>query len=275
MSRVLVTGDRGRLGRDVVPALERAGHEVRGFDVADGDDLLDAAAVADAVAGCDVVVHLAGITEDRDAPAADVFAVNVTGTWNVLQAARAAEVERVVLASSGKALGMLWRRPRYLPMDDEHPGAPLRPYGLSKWACEEMCEAFTAETGIATICLRPVLVLDERRWAQVGPGPELPPARGTTWHLGAFVDQRDTVEAFALAVACPDPGHVRLLLCADEVGSERPTVALADEHFPGVPWRGERPAPDARTALVDCAAARRVLGWRPTCGWSDRPTLVR
>ena len=274
MSRVLVTGDRGRLGRDVVPALEAAGHEVRGFDAAAGDDLLDADGVRRAAAGCDVIVHLAGITEDRDAPAADVFAVNVTGTWNVLEAAREAAVQRVVFASSGKAIGMLWRTPRYLPMDDAHPGPPVRPYGLSKWAGEALCEAFTEQTGIATICLRPVLVLDEERWAQVGPGPELPPARGTSWHLGAFVDQADTVDAFARAVDCPDPGHVRVLLCADEVGSDRPAAELADEHFPGVPWRDGRPAPDARTALVDCSAAREVLGWAPAVGWSNRPTLV-
>lgn len=270
--RVLLTGDRGRLGVPCRARLEAAGHEVSGFDAVAGDDIRDAPAVRAAAEGCEAIVHLAGLPDDLGAPPEDVMAVNLLGTWHVLLAAQAVGADRVVHASSGKALGLLERDPLYLPIDDAHPGLPSRPYGLAKWLSEEMCESFTRASGIATICLRPVLVLDERGWAEQAPGPELPqPGRAASWHLGVFVDVSDVADAVALSLACPDPGHVRALLCADDVASARPSAELAAEHVPGVPWRGgAQYAPGSRAALVDCAVAREALGWTPRVTWAER-----
>lgn len=271
--RVLLTGDRGIVGRPTRAALERDGHEVVGFDLASGDDILDAAAVRAAASGCDAIVHLAGIPGDREDIPDQVMQVNVGGTWNVLLAAQAEGVGRVVHASSGKALGMLERDPRYLPIDDAHPGLPARPYGLSKWLSEEMCEAVTRDSGLETICLRPVYVVEPREWAELAGLREMGPARGTAWHLAVFVDVRDVADAFALAVACPPPpdGHARLLLCGEDVASDRPAAELVAEHVPDVPWRdGVPPPPGTRTALADCSAARRLLGWSPRYRWADR-----
>jgi len=266
--RVLVTGDRGRLGVAVRARLEQTGHELRGFDATDGDDARDLAAVRAAAAGCDAIVHLAGLADDRDAPADQIMAVNLGGTFNVLLAARSAGVRRVVYTSSGKALGMLERPPAYLPVDDAHPGLPSRAYGLSKWLAEQCCEAFTNDTGIPTICLRPVLVLDDDGWRGLDGIDELPPGRGTSWHLNVFVDVGDVAAAVALALECPDPGHVRALLCADEVAAAVPTVELVARHLPDAVWRDGAPyPPDSRRALVDCAVAKRVLGWAPRVGW--------
>lgn len=270
--KVLLTGDRGRLGLAARASLEGAGHEVSGFDV-DRGDIRDAAAARAALAGADAVVHLAGLADDRAGAPEDVLTVNLLGTWNVLAGARAAGVSRVVYASSGKALGMLERDPDYLPVDDVHRGLPARPYGLSKWLAEEMCEVFTGATGIATICLRPVLVLDAAGYERLAGLPELPPpATAASWHLGAFVDVEDVAAAIVASIECSDPGHARLLLCADEVGSDRPSAELAADHLPSVPWRnGEPYEPGSRQALVDCAAAKQLLGWKPEHGWLDRP----
>jgi nucleoside-diphosphate-sugar epimerase len=273
MSRVLVTGGRGRLGSRIDAALREAGHEVSTFDLADGQDIEDAAAVVAAAEGVEAIVHAAGLPDD-DADWAlgpTTMRVNLAGTYNVLFAAREQGVGRVVHLSSGKALGMLERDPEYLPVDDAHPGLPSLPYALSKWLGEEMCEAFTRESGVSTICLRPVLVLDDTRYPLLAAGEELPPAPGApVWHLGVFVDVDDVAAAAVAAVDCPDPGHARLLLCADEVGSERPTAELVAEHLPDVPWRGPALGPGEGRALVDCAAAKELLGWRPTKGWADR-----
>jgi UDP-glucose 4-epimerase len=270
--KVLLTGRGGRLGAAAVPALERAGHEVRGFDVEDGD-IRDPATVRGAMEGCDAVVHLAGIAEDRGGAAEDVLVVNLLGTWNVLAAARACGVERVVYSSSGKALGMLERDPDYLPVDDAHSGLPARPYGLSKWLAEEMCEVFTRDTGIATLCLRPVLVLDADGYERLAGLDELPrPTSAASWHLGAFVDVDDVANAIVASLACSNPGHARLLLCAADIGSGRPAAELAAEFFPSVPWRDGRPFEHgSREALVDCRAARELLGWQPRQGWLHRP----
>jgi nucleoside-diphosphate-sugar epimerase len=271
--RVLVTGDRGVLGTVVRAELESAGHVVTGFDLAAGDDVGDAAALAAAASGQDAIVHLAGLPGGQEDRPDQVMAINVAGTWNALLAARAAGVGRVVYCSSGKALGMLERDPDYLPVDDAHRGLPSGAYALSKWLTEEMCEAFTRQTGISTICLRPVFVADQAAWTRLRDLPELPPARGSAWHLGVVVDVRDVAAAFAAALTCPDPGHVRLLLCADEIASDRPTAQVAAEHVPHVPWRDGAPAADSRAALVDSGAARAVLGWKPRYGWPDRGGL--
>ena len=266
--KVLLTGDLGRIGRAVRPRLEADGHEVTGYDAVRGQDLQDGEAVRCAAGGQDAVVHLGGLADDRAGTPEEVMAVNLIGTWNVLTGAVAAGVSRVVYASSGKALGLLERDPSYLPVDDNHPGLPARPYGLSKWLAEQMCEATTHETGLVTVCLRPVLVLDEEAWSALGGGEELPPGRGRSWHLGVFVDLADVTEAVALSLVRPEQGHVRALLCADEIAARRPTVQLVAEHLPDVPWRdGEPYAAQSRQALVDCAVARAVLDWRPRRGW--------
>jgi UDP-glucose 4-epimerase len=270
--KVLLTGEHGRLGAAARASLAEAGHELKGFDL-DRGDVRDPAAVRAALAGMDAVVHLAGIADDRGGAPEDVMTVNLLGTWHVLAGARAEGVGRVIYASSGKALGMLERDPDYLPVDDAHRGLSARPYGLSKWLAEEMCEVFTRDTGIPTICLRPVLVLDAGGYEQLAGLRELPPPRtAASWHLGAFVDVEDVAAAIVASLACPDPGHARLLLCAGEVGSDRPAADLAAEHLPGVPWRDGHPfEPGSRQALVDCRAAEELLGWRPRRGWLDRP----
>jgi nucleoside-diphosphate-sugar epimerase len=270
--KVLLTGDLGRIGRTVRACLQADGHEVGGFDAARGEDVRDATAVRAATRGREAVVHLAGLADDRAGTPEEIMAVNLVGTWNVLVAAAGEGVSRVIYASSGKALGLLERDPSYLPVDDAHPGLPSRPYGLSKWLAEQMCESITNETGMVTVCLRPVLVLDDEGWSTLGGGDELPPGRGRSWHLGVFVDLDDVVDAVAAALVCPERGHVRALLCAEEIGARRPTVELVAEHLPNVRWRdGEPYPPDSRRALVDCAVARTVIGWRPRRGWAGSP----
>ena len=266
--RILLTGDRGRIGTAVRARLEADGHTVAGFDAARGEDIRDVAAVRAATRGNDAVIHMAGLADDRAGSPDEIMAVNLVGTWNVLLAAAGAEVSRVIYASSGKALGLLERDPVYLPVDDAHPGLPSRPYGLSKWLAEQMCEAITNDTGIVTVCLRPVLVLDDEGWRTLGGGDELPPGRGRSWHLGVFVDLEDVVAAIAAALLRPEQGHIRALLCAEEIAARRPTAELVNDHLPGARWRDGEPYPsDSREALVDCTVARTVLGWRPLRGW--------
>jgi nucleoside-diphosphate-sugar epimerase len=81
------------------------------------------------------------------------------------------------------------------------------------------------------------------------------------------VDVRDVADAFAAALACPDPGHVRLLLCADDIADDHATFQVTREHIPDVPWREGEPPADSFRALVDTGLARSVLGWRPKYSW--------
>ncbi|MGA8706496.1 MAG: NAD-dependent epimerase/dehydratase family protein [Steroidobacteraceae bacterium] len=272
---VLVTGHRGRLGAAIADALTSGGYEVRGFDLADGGDVLDSEAVRRAAQGVTSIVHIAGIAGDRPARPADIMAVNLLGTWNVLLAAEAAGIGRVVYFSSGKALGMLERDPDYLPIDDAHRGLPSLPYALSKWLAEEMCAAFTARSGIDTLCLRPVQAFDERSYAIAMAGPAWTPGAKGCWPLGVHVDIRDVAVGARAALECEARGHHRMLLAGVDIASRQPTLELVASILPAVPWRGgEEYVRDPYRSLVDCTHARQILGWSPRHAWPGRTSDV-
>ena len=270
--RILVTGHRGNVGTLVAAHLAGLGHDVVGFDRADGQDLLDAAAVKDAAAGCAAVVHLGGLAHDTAGSPEQIMAVNVLGTWHVLLAADAASVRLVIHFSSAQVLGIAEgeRLPDYFPVDDEHPRRATRPYGLSKLASEDLCAGFSARSGVATLSLRPVWVTDSGQYRSAAerrrsnPKSEWEPF----WEYGAFVDVRDVVAAVELALAAGLTGHHRALLCADRISASAPSLDMAARLAPGVPVRNLAPYDtDPWLALVDCSAARKLLGWRPRYRW--------
>lgn len=268
---VLLTGHRGRVGSVIGEHLRSAGHAIRGFDLAEGGDILDAHAVRDAARDVEAIVHVAGVAGDRPARPDAIVATNVLGTWHVLLAAESAHVHRVVYLSSGKALGLIERDPDYLPVDDDHRGLPTLPYALSKWLSEEMCAAFTARTGIETLCLRPVQVFDAESYAAAGRQPDWQPGAGSCWHLGVHIDARDVATACAAALTCPPFGHQRVLLSAPDIASSRPTRELVAAYLPHVEWRGgPEYDSDPYRSLIDVRCAQRVLGWTPRYSWPGR-----
>jgi UDP-glucose 4-epimerase len=277
--RILVTGHRGHVGTAVAAQLKRLGHEVVGFDRADGDDLLDLASVRRSAEGCDAVVHAGALAHDNAGSPEDIMAVNVLGTWHVLLAAEAAGAGRVVYFSSGQVFGLAdgERLPDYFPVDDEHPRRAMRPYGLSKCLAEDLCAGFTARTGIPSVALRPTWVCDpfmyqriEAQW-QADPASEWTP----TWEYGQFVDVRDVTDAVRRALDVPVDGHHRVLLCAADIAATEPSLVMAARFAPSVPVRDvARFQREPRRALFDCSAAARVLGWRPRHGWSERGRLA-
>jgi UDP-glucose 4-epimerase len=271
--RVLVTGHRGGIGTEVARHLAALGHDVTGFDRADGDDVLDLAAVRRAAVGCQAIVHLAALAHDTAGPPEQIMAVNVLGTWHVLLAAEAAGADRVVYFSSAQVFGTAEaeRLPDYLPIDDSHPRRAMRPYGLSKCLAEDLCAGFTARTGIPSLALRPVWVWSPGQYQRMAsrwraePSSEWDPY----WELGGFVDVRDVADATGLALTTPLTGHHRALLCAADIAGTAPSLELAARLAPGVPVTDpELFLTDPCLALVDCSVAADLLGWRPRFRWS-------
>ena len=214
------------MGREVATRLTDAGDIVSGFDIVDGHDVLDLGSLQAAINANDVVVHLAAVDDpdphaeelpvelrDRtEATPETVVTVTVLGTLNVLQAARAAGHERVVVMSSVDALGVFLgqRAPDYLPIDDSHPTYPRTPYALAKRTAERMCAAFTANTGVSTICLRPpgiwtgrIFASIRKRWEEDSMNDRRP-----YWEYGAFIAIEDVAQAIWCAIHNPFRGSL-------------------------------------------------------------------
>lgn len=168
--RALVVGGAGNIGSHVVDALVRENAQVTVYDsLARGHlhNLQDARELADipivdgdvgdrtklqtACEGMDVVFHLAAawLLQATQSPRV-ALDVNVVGTYNVLEAAAAAKVKKVVFSSAGAVYG----DPRYVPIDENHPLDANTAYGASKIAGEKFCEAFYQMYGLNYIALR-------------------------------------------------------------------------------------------------------------------------
>lgn len=289
---VLVTGHRGTVGRTTVDHLSGLGLEVRGFDRLEGDDVLDPRALGRAVEGCDAVVHLAALQDprpgDRDAPAHSavpgldagkaVFAVNAVGTRRVLEACVAEGVRRAVVVSSVNALGVFMGQspPDYLPIDDMHRARPVSAYGKSKRAAELIAAELSTAGGLTSICLRPAAILDD---AMIGALREQrradPEDEWRIWEYGAWVHVEDVNSAITGALECPPPtgASATVLVTSDDVSSEvLPAREMVRRFAPAVEWRGQDALyeTDPWRTLVDCAGAKRLLGWAPRRRWPRR-----
>jgi UDP-glucose 4-epimerase len=165
----VVTGGAGFIGSHLAERLLRDGHRVRvvdNFTTGKRSNLTsfaghlevfevsvtDKAALDEAFAGVDYVFHqaaLPSVPRSIEDPLT-THEMNVTGTLNVLLAARDAGVKRVIYAASSSAYGDQAGEAKIETMQPQ----PLSPYGVSKLAGELYCRAFTASYGLETVCLR-------------------------------------------------------------------------------------------------------------------------
>ena len=171
MSRILITGATGFVGRAVIRALRAEGHTLSGTtrqpDLGQGPEGVPLYRVADfadeadwgrVVAGADIVVHLAAraheTTEHGTGALALYRAVNRDGSRRLGEAAAAAGVKRFIFMSSVKAMGEETTR----PLRETDPPRPEDAYGISKWEAEQALAEVAARTGLALVILRPPLV---------------------------------------------------------------------------------------------------------------------
>ncbi len=149
---ILITGARGLIGAALSQQLGKRNVEVRAFDLSEGDDICDRAAVADAIAACRGVVHLGAVSrvvwgEQRPE---ECHTTNVEGTRNVLQAAQAAtSCSWAIIASSREVYG----QPDKMPVTEDTPLRPINVYGHSKVAGEHLAQEACA-AGLRTAVIR-------------------------------------------------------------------------------------------------------------------------
>ncbi|MCU0925777.1 MAG: NAD(P)-dependent oxidoreductase [Hydrogenophaga sp.] len=158
--RILLTGAAGGLGTALRSRLLANCEVLRLSDkLAFGEagageeivlaDLADAAAVNAAVAGCDAIVHLGGISVE--APFETILQANILGVYHLYEAARQHGVKRVVFASSNHVTGF-YKQGETITAD--HPPRPDGFYGLSKAYGEDLARLYFDRHGIETACVR-------------------------------------------------------------------------------------------------------------------------
>ena len=172
--KVLVTGGLGLVGRSVVRRLVDRGYAVRVVDRQGGEciegveclpcDITNFSEVRDHTRGQEAIVHLAAIPHPGGAPAADIFRINCSGTFNVYEAAAAEGIRRVSTASSINWLGYYYGVKdfpiQYFPIDEEHPGITTDVYSLSKQVTEDIAAYYWRREGISSTCLRMPAVIE-------------------------------------------------------------------------------------------------------------------
>jgi len=183
---VLVTGAGGFIGSHLAEALVRAGASVRAFvrytsrgdhgwlEAADDDvvheleifrgDLANPEAVSGALAGRDVVFHLGALIPIPYSylHPREFLTVNVSGTLNVLEAARRGEVQRIVHTSTSEVYGTA----QEIPITEEHRLHPQSPYAATKVAADQLALSYQRSFGTPVAIVRPFNTYGPRQSAR-------------------------------------------------------------------------------------------------------------
>ena len=294
----LVTGGGGFIGSNLVERLVRDGDRVRVLDnfatgrrenlepVLDEIELVEGdiqsyERVHTAVRGCEVVYHqaaLPSVPRSIQDPLTS-NASNVTGTLNVLLAARDEGVRRVVFASSSSIYGA---NPE-LPKREEMPVLPIAPYAVAKLAAEGYCRAFHNVYGLETIALRYFNVFGPRQdpasqYSAVIPKfitaaltGEPPVIFGDGETSRDFTHVTNAVEANLLAARAGSEvaGEAFNIACGERVSlngivEELRTITGTEIE----PVHAEPRPGDVPHSLADISRARESLGYEPSVGFA-------
>jgi UDP-glucose 4-epimerase len=291
-SRVLVTGGAGFIGSHLATALSALGAGVVVLDDLSGGgnpaalppavrfvrgSILDQALLADCTAGCRFVFHQAALgSVPRSVEQPRLFHdVNVTGTLNVLEAARSAGVKRIMFAASSSAYG----DSPTLPKIETMPPSPRSPYAANKVAAEAMISAYAASYGMDGVSLRYFNIFGPRQsadnayaaviaaFAKAILGGQRPVIFGDGTQSRDFTYVDNVVRANLLAATAIKPlnGAVINIACGQrvtvtELGTEMAALLGRADLTPE--YREER-AGDVKHSLADLSAASSVLGYAP------------
>jgi UDP-glucose 4-epimerase len=308
--RVLVTGGTGYIGSTAVEILLAQGFEISILDdcsMGHADtvpagvrfiqgSLLNASEVADALTGCDAVMHFAGkslVGESVEKP--DLYqSVNVDGTRILLDQMRKQSIRKIVFSSSAATYG----EPKLVPILETAETIPTNPYGATKLAIDHMITQEATEHGISAASLRYFNVAGalkaQRGWLAERHNPEthlIPnvlrsteanPVKifGTDWPTADGTCIRDYVHVIDLIDA-----HVKALNSLGAAGHEiynsgsgsgysvREVVqAASDAIGHQIPFvDSPRRAGDPAVLIADISKAKKILDWAPT---RDMKTMV-
>jgi nucleoside-diphosphate-sugar epimerase len=283
MTKVIVTGGSGKLGRAVLKDLVANGYEVLNIDQAMPRetiaptvriDLTNFGEVAAAIMSgvderkgpFDAVVHLAAIPAPGLFANARTFANNVPATYNVFEAARLAGIKTVVFASSETVLGLPFDTPPpYVPVDEEYHPRPESAYSLGKLVDETVARQFARwdpELKIAGLRFSNVMDVEDYK---AFPSFDSDPKK-RKWNLWGYIDSRDGAQAVRKAIEADFKGFEAFIIANADTVMSRANASLMAEVFPGVETR---PSMSATGTLLSIEKAKRMLDYNPQHSWRN------
>lgn len=252
--KILVTGADGFIGSHLTEALVRAGYDTRALvmynsmnswgwlDHCDSDvkgnfevlagDIRDPHGVSEAMENCYAVLHLAALISipfSYYSPDSYV-ATNISGTLNVLQAARQLGTERVIVTSTSETYGTA----QFTPITEDHPANAQSPYAATKVAADQLALSFHKSFDIPVSVLRPFNTYGPRQSAraviptiisQIAAG-ERNIKLGSLSPTRDFTFVHDTAKGFIKAMGCEGCIGQAINIGSDFEISIKDTVAL-------------------------------------------------
>jgi len=300
-TRVLVTGGAGLIGSHLADLLLQAGvSELRVIDnlsrgrrsdlagaAASGrlrlveGDIRDRVLLAETSRDVDFLFHLAAIrlTQCAEHPR-QALEVMVDGTFNVLEAAVAARITRVIAASSASVYGMADRFPT---PENHHPYNNDTLYGAAKSFNEGLLASFRAMYGLDYVALRPFNVYGPRmdtegaytevlvRWMREVEASRPPVIFGDGNQTMDFVYVGDVARAFLLAATAPTPGAVFNVASGVETSLNdlaRTLIATMGRTVQ-IEYAPARRFSPVQRRLADTARAGSLLGFKAETGLAE------
>jgi nucleoside-diphosphate-sugar epimerase len=282
MTKVIVTGGSGKLGRAVLKDLVANGYQVLNIDqTVPRDpicptvriDLRDFGEVVAALSGVDerkgpfdAVVHLAAIPAPGLFANARTFANNVPATYNVFEAARIAGIRNVVFASSETVLGLPFDNPPpYVPVDEQYYPRPETAYSLGKVVDETIAAQFARwdpQLKIAGLRFSNVMDIEDYK---AFPSFDSDPMK-RKWNLWGYIDARDGAQAVRKAIEADFKGFEAFVIANADTVMSRANASLMAEVFPGVE---QRPTMSSAGTLLSIDKAKRMLDYNPQHSWRN------
>jgi len=293
--KILITGGAGFIGSHLCDKYTREGHIVlcldnflsgnlmnikhlldyKNFKLLKGD-IRDAVMLDSLMRDVDAVFHLAAQAHvDRSYIEPKLtYEINVTGTQNVLEAARMHDPKRVIFASSSEVYGSAL----YVPIDEKHPLNAPHPYGASKIAADRMCQAYVQTYGMDISILRSFNAFGPRQ-RDFGYGgvisiftrrvlSNIPPIiYGNGLQTRDYTYIEDTVRAYDMVLnhdqQIREPINFGSGAAVSVIDLANKIIELCGNKGKVQPVHVEPRIGEVERLIADSTRAKNVLGWEP------------
>lgn len=290
--RILFTGGSGKAGRHAIAYLAERGHRIvnvdktplnhpgvndRLADITDAGQMFDVMAAyasyeemepGTGVPSYDAVVHFAAVPRLLMTSDNECYRVNTLGTYNVIDAAIKSGIRKIIFASSETTYGICFadgeRKPKYLPIDEDHPVVPEDSYAMSKVVNEVTARSFQLRTGFDIYGLRINNVIEPHEYKRDFPGYIANPDTRRR-NMFAYIDARDLGHMVECCLNTDGLGFQMFNVSNDDHSVDMTTSELIARYYSDLPAIDMA---DDETFYAN-KKAKKLLGYTPKHSWRN------